>query len=201
MSRRAVLSCLSVFAAALALAACGSSSNTSSLSASAGGPGASASTYQARLNFAKCMRSHGVNVPDPSANGGPAAGAGGGGAGGGGFAQLRNNPNFRSASEACAKYRSKAFGFANITPAERAQFQQDQVKFAECMRSHSVNIPDPSSSCTGGGGFGAIFRDITPAERQSPAFQTAFKDCSTTLPFRRRGGGAGGGAPAGGPPA
>jgi hypothetical protein len=197
MSRRAVFSCLSVFAAALALAACGSSSNTSSsaLSAGTGGPGASASNYQARLNYAKCMRSHGVNVPDPSANGGPAAGAG---TGGGGFQSLRNNPNFQSASQACAKYRSKAFGFANITPAERAQFQQEQVKFAECMRSHSVNIPDPSSSGTGGGGFGAIFRDITPAERQSPAFQTAFKDCSATLPFRRRGGG--GGAP-GGPPA
>jgi hypothetical protein len=199
MSRRAVFSSLSVAAAALALAACGSSSNTSTSAAASTGPG-SASTYQARLNFAKCMRSHGVNVPDPSANGGPAAGAGGGG-GGGGFAQLRNDPNFRSASQACAKYRSKAFGFANITPAERAQFQQEQVKFAECMRSHGVNIPDPSSSGTGGGGFGAIFRDITPAERQSPAFQTAFKDCSTTLPFRRRGAGPGGGAPAGGPPA
>ncbi len=195
MSRRAVLPCLSVVAAALALAACGSSSNTSTSAALSSGPG-SGSNYQARLNFAKCMRSHGVNVPDPSANGGPA-----GGAGGGGFAQLRNNPNFQSASQACAKYRSKAFGFANITPAERATFQQDQVKFAECMRSHSVNIPDPSSSGTGGGGFGAIFRDITPAERQSPAFQTAFKDCSTALPFRRRGGGPGGGAPPGGPPA
>jgi len=142
------------------------------------------------------MRSHGVNVPDPSANGGPAAGAGAG-AGGGGFAQLRNNPNFQAASQACAKFRSKAFGFANITPAERVQFQQDEVKFAECMRTHSVNIADPTSSGTGGG-FGAIFRSITPAERQSPAFQTAFKHCSTTLPFRR--GGAGGGPP-GGPPA
>jgi hypothetical protein len=197
MSRRAVLSCVSVLAAALALAACGSSSNTST-SAGLSSGGGSASTYQARLNFAKCMRSHGVNVPDPSANGGAAGGAGGG-AGGGGFAQLRNNPNFQAASQACAKYRSKAFGFANVTPAQRAQFQQDQVKFAECMRSHSINIPDPSSSGTGGG-FGAVFRDITPAERQSPAFQTAFKDCSTTLPFRR-GRGPGGGAPPGGPPA
>jgi hypothetical protein len=197
MPRRAVFSSLSAVVAVIALAACGSSatSSSSSLAAGSGGPGSSAN-YQARLNFAKCMRSHGVNVPDPSANGGPAAGAGGAGAGASGFQSLRDNPNFQSASQACAKYRSKAFGFANITPAERAQFQQDEVKFAECMRSHSVNIPDPTSSGTGGG-FGAVFRDITSAERQSPAFQTAFKDCSTSLPFRRRG--AGGGAPPGGP--
>jgi hypothetical protein len=199
MRRRAVLSSLSAGVAVIALAACGSSATSSSgsLSAGSGGSGASAGNYQARLNFAKCMRSHGVNVPDPSANGGPAAGAGGGGAGGGGgFQSLRDNPNFQSASQACAKYRSKAFGFANITPAERAQFGQEEVKFAECMRSHSVNIADPSNSGTGGG-FGAIFREITPAERQSPAFQTAFKDCSASLPFRRRG--AGGGAPPGAP--
>lgn len=194
MSRRALFWSLSVVAAALVLAACGSSANTSTSGALSASTSGSSSFYQARLNFAKCMRAHGVNIPDPSANGGPPAGGGGGG---GGFGSLRSNPNFQSASQACAKYRSKAFGFANITPAERAQFQQDQVKFAECMRSHSVNIPDPSSSGTGGGGFGAIFRDITPAERQSPAFQTAFKDCSATLPFRR-GGGPGG---AGGPPA
>src|ERR1700685_2468227 len=147
MHRRTIFCCLSAAVAVLALAACGSSSTSSSSSASIGsGAATSASNYQARLNFAKCMRSHGVNVPDPSANGGPAAGAGGGGGGGGGFAQLRNNPNFRTASTACAKYRSKAFGFANISPAQRAQFQQDAVKFAECMRAHSVNIPDPTSS-------------------------------------------------------
>lgn len=195
MHRRTILFCLSAVVVVLALAACGSSSTSSSASATTGsGAANSGSNYQARLNYAKCMRSHGVNVPDPSANGGPAAGGGAGGGGGGGFAQLRNNPNFRTASTACAKYRSKAFGFANISSAQRAQFQQDAVKFAECMRAHSVNIPDPTSSS--GGGFG-IFRDIPASERQSPAFKTAITACSTDLPFRR--GGAGGGPPGGAP--
>jgi hypothetical protein len=142
------------------------------------------------------MRAHGVNVPDPSANGGPPAGAtGGGGFGGGGFRALRSDPNFRSASQACAKYRVGRFG--NLSSAQRAQFQQAAVKFAECMRAHGVNIPDPSSN--GAGGFG-IFRDITPTERQSPQFQTAIKACASTLPFRRGGGGGPPGAGAG-PPA
>jgi hypothetical protein len=191
MHRQTIFACLSAAVVALVLAACGSSSNTSSTSGASGsGSASSGSNYQARLNYAKCLRSHGVNVPDPSANGG-APGAGGGG--GGGFAQLRNNPNFQTASTACAKYRSRAGGFANLSSAQRAQFQQDEVKFAECMRAHSVNIPDPTSSS--GGGFG-IFRDIPTAERQSPAFKTAITACSTDLPFRR-GGGAGGGAPGG----
>jgi hypothetical protein len=137
------------------------------------------------------MRAHGVNVPDPSANGGPA----GGGGGGGGFRALRSSPNFASASTACAKYRARAFGFANITPAQRAQFQQDLVKFAGCMRSHSIDIPDPSTSS--GGGFG-ILRSIPSSERQSPAFQTALKACSSSLPFRRGAGGGGGGTTGGG---
>jgi hypothetical protein len=178
---------------ALALAACGSSSSSSSTAAAAaGGGGTTGSASQARLNFAKCMRSHGVNVPDPSANGGPAGGGpGGGGAGGGGFRALRSSPNFAPAFTACRKLLGSAGGFGNITPAQRAQFRQELVKFAECMRSHNVDIPDPSTS--GGGGFG-IFRQIPQSERNSPAFQAALKSCSGVLPRFGRGG------PGGGPP-
>ncbi len=179
----------------LGLSACGSSSSSGSTSASAGS-GATSTTsstarYQARLNFAKCMRAHGVNVPDPSANGGPAAGANGAGAGAGGFRALRNDPKFQSANQACATYRQQAFGFANISPAQRAQFQQDLVKFAECMRSHNINVPDPTSNGGPGGAFG-IFRSIPSSERNSPAFQTALKACSSDIPFRRGRGGPGG---------
>ncbi len=179
---------------ALGVAACGSSSSSSSTSTSLAGSGSggtsttsAAGRYQARLNFAKCMRAHGVNVPDPSANGGPA-----GGGGGLGLRSLRSSPNFQSANQACAKYRSQAFAFGNVSPQQRAQFQRDLVKFAECMRAHNIDIPDPSTS--GGGGFG-IFRQIPSSERNSPAFQSALKACSSNIPFRR---GAGpGGAPSG----
>jgi hypothetical protein len=181
-----VLACL-----ALVLAACGSSSSSSSSAAGTSAAGGG-SAYQARLNFAKCMRAHGVNVPDPSANGGPPAGGGPGGPGGG-FRALRSSPNFAPALKACGGSLRAAGGFRNISPAQRAQFQKQLVKFAECMRSHHIDIPDPSTS--GGGGFG-IFRQIPQSERNSPAFQSALKSCSSVLPrFGSRVGGPGGGGP------
>ena len=183
--------CAVAGALSIGVAACGSASSTST--ASAGGTavassGNASALYQARLAFAKCMRAHGVNVPDPSANGGPAGG------GGLGLRNLRSSPNFQSANQACASLRAKAFVRPNLTPAQRAQFQQDLVKFAQCMRSHNIDIPDPTTST--GGGFG-IFRQIPSSERNSPAFRTAAQACSSVLPRFGRGGPGAGGATTG----
>lgn len=189
--RRALAASVLSAALAVGLTACGSSSSSSTTAASgSAGAGSSSSTYQARLNLAKCLRSHGLNVPDPSPNAGPA-----GGGGGGIFRSARSNPNFQSAMQACAQYRRQATPFANASPAQRAQFQQDLVKFAECMRSRNIDIPDPTTSA--GGGFG-IFRQIPSSERNSPAFRTALQACSTNLPFRPGTPPGGGGAPGGG---
>ncbi len=182
---------LAIVALGLGLAACGSSAGTSNNGSAATGASSNA-RYQARLNLAKCLRQHGLNVPDPSPGGGGAFGSGGPP---GGFRALRDNPNFQSAFQACAKYRRGAFGFRTLSPSQQAQFQRALVKFAECMRAHNIDIPDPT---TGSGGGFRIFRQISPSERQSPAFQNALKACVTNLPFRR--GGPGGG-PAGAPPA
>ena len=173
--RRTLQACLLAGLGALALGACGSSSSSTSDGSSAT---ASNAAYTARLNYAKCMRSHGVNVPDPSRNSGPAAG-------GGNIQSLRSNPNFQTANKACSSYLRQAFsGAAN--PAQRAQLQQDLVKFARCMRSHGIDIPDPTTSS--GGGFG-IFRQISSSERNSPTFKSAMQACSSTLPnFGNRGG-------------
>ncbi|HWF52123.1 MAG TPA: hypothetical protein VG294_15895 [Solirubrobacteraceae bacterium] len=201
--RRAFAACALAGSLALGLSACGSSGSSAAASpaASAGTSTSSAnSRYQARLKAAQCLRAHGLNVPDPSANGGAPGGVGGGGgAGGGGLRQLLTTPAGKTASAACKTEISKAFGFANITPAQRQQFQQAAVKFAQCMRAHNVNIPDPTSN--GAGGFG-IFRSIPSSERNSPAFKTAFSACSSTLPARPGGGpgGPGGTGPSVGGP-
>ena len=133
---------------------------------SAGFSSARPPQFQARLNLAKCFRSHGINVPDPS--------TGGGAAGGGGlFRALRNysQAQVTAARQACQQYFTQAFPRLNVSPAQRAQLRQQLVKFAECMRSHGVNIPDPT---TNGNGFGfrQQFRSI---DRNSPAFQSANK--------------------------
>jgi hypothetical protein len=179
-------------AAALAggLAACGSSGSSNASAAT--GSGTSSTQYQARLNLAKCFRAHGINVPDPSAGGGVAGG-------GGVFRALRNYPQaqIQSAAQACRQYFAQAFSRPNLTPAQRQQARQQLVKFAQCMRSHGVNVPDPSTSGSGGGfGFARPFGSV---DRNSPAFQAAAKACASLRPHFGRGGAGGG--PGGAPPA
>jgi hypothetical protein len=166
-----------VGALALGVSACGSSSSTTTTSsAAASGAGATSSSarYQARLSLAKCFRSHGLNVPDPKPNGGVPGG-------GDALRNIQSQPNYRAASQACAKYMKQAFPVLSLSPAQRAQFQKGAVKFAECMRAHGIDIPDPTSQP--GGGFG-IRRAIPQSERNSPAFQSALQACVSNLPFR-----------------
>jgi hypothetical protein len=195
--RRVFAACALAGSIAVGLSACGSSGSSAAAGSAGTSTSSASSRYQARVKAAECLRAHGLNVPDPSPNGGggPGGGGGGGGAGGGGgLRQLLTTPAGKTASAACQAEISKAFAFATISPAQRQQFQQAAVKFAECMRANHVNIPDPTSN--GAGGFG-IFRSIPSSERNSPAFQTAFKACSSNLPFRRGGAGGAGGPGAG----
>ena len=182
-SRRGLSAALLAATLAVGLAACGSSSSSGTTNSSSGG-----SQYQARLNLAKCIRAHGINVPDPSPNGGEAGG-------GGGLRILRgySQAQRQAALQACAPYLRAAFG--NISPAQAAQFRQQAVKFAECMRSHGIDIPDPTTAGPGGGfGIGRALRTI---DRNSPAFQAANTACASLRPRFGRFGGGGPGGPGG----
>jgi hypothetical protein len=194
-TRRVLAAVGLALALAAILSACGSSS-----SASGGGAGSSAGSsagtsgaqFQARLNLAKCFRAHGVNVPDPNSSG----------AEGGAFRALRNysTSQLNGAAQACRQYFAQAFPRLNLSPAELQQRRQQLVKFAECMRSHGVDIPDPSTTAAPFGfGFRRSFGNI---DRNSPAFQSALKACASLRPQFGRGGGPGGpgGPPPGGAP-
>jgi hypothetical protein len=189
--RRALAASMSlgVLALALGLSACGSSSSANGGSTS--GSSSSGAQFQARLDLAKCMRQHGINVPDPSAGGGPAGG-------GGFFRVLRNYPQaqVQAAQQACSQYTRKAFGQDNVSPAQREQRRQQLVKFATCMRSHGINIPDPVAGQ--GGGFG-IRQALGSVDVNSPAFKSAMTACRSVAPQLRRPGGAGGPGPPGAP--
>jgi hypothetical protein len=198
-ARRALMTCALAGSIAVGLSACGSSG--SSAAASSSSSSSSSSGSSARVKYAECLRSHGVNVPDPTAGGGAPGGGGGAPGGGGtsttgggpgGFRQLLSTPTGQAAEKACASLRSKSFGGPGGNPADSAKFAADAVKFAECMRAHNIAIPDPSSSS--GGAFG-IFKDLRgSSETNSPAFKTAMTACASNLPngghFGR--GGAGG---------
>jgi hypothetical protein len=192
-TRRALAVTIAAVLLVAGLSACGSSSSAGTSTSATSG-----AQFQARLNLAKCFRSHGLNVPDPTSGGGAAAG-------GGIFRELRNysQAQVTAARQACNKYFAQAFPRLNLSPAQQATARQQLVKFAQCMRSHGVDVPDPTTSGgAGGGGFG-IGRAFGSADRNSPAFQTALKACSSLRPRFGGGGPGGAGRPggAGGPSA
>jgi hypothetical protein len=183
--KRFAIPVLAALTIAACVSACGSSSGSGSTTGGTGGT--SGAQFQARLNLAKCFRSHGINVPDPS--------SGGGAAGGGGFLRaLRTYPQsqIQAARTACSQYFAQAFPQFNLTPTQRSAVQQQLVKFAECMRSHGVNIPDPESGANGGFGFRQAFGSV---DRNSPAFQSGFKACQGLRPHFGNGTGPPAGVP------
>jgi len=162
-----------LIAGSLPLAACGSSSSSSS-SASSGGSGSAASTgYSKSLEFASCMRSHGVpNFPDPTTNSS-------------GVLKVQaingnthvngvsvNGPAFQSAMQACKSYLPNGG-----TPQPLSESRRNaMLAFSACMRKHGLpNFPDPTFN---GAQAGLIFHGSSGLDPNSPAFQAAQKACS-----------------------
>ncbi len=80
------------------------------------------------------MREHGVNMPDPSGDGGIQIDAGG------------DMTKFEDASKACREQ-------LGTPPARKdsgkgktdEELLADQLKIAKCLREHGVDVPDPTA--------------------------------------------------------
>jgi hypothetical protein len=165
-------------AALLGVAACGSSQASTDGSTVAQGAGAGGSNKA--LEFARCMRSHGVsNFPDPSGgrlnlqvqktpNGTSVNGA------------EVNGPAFQSAMQACRSYLPNG---GHPSAAQTAKVKAQALAMSRCMRSHGVpNFPDPKFQSGPGGGFGVGIRLAgTGIDPNSPVFQSAQKACGGIL--------------------
>jgi hypothetical protein len=201
---RSAAAAAAVALVALALAACGGapstsgvaslgSTTTSMTSATTSGTthstGATsvASMHRSALEYAKCMRSHGLpDFPDPESTGGFVFSVGSG--------PQPNSPRFQSAQRSCRKYMPNG---GKPTPQQSAGDKAQLLELAKCMRSHGVtNFPDPSSRPNGGWGF-----DITQTSLHvnSPTYQAAAQACQKSVPGggvpcsgKRRGGHWGG---------
>ena len=172
-----------VLAAALVLAllaaACGGSSGSDGV-ASATGPNASSKSgeseekkkdpQQAGLDFARCMREHGVDVPDPEPGEGGLIKIGPGPGGASQAVEQPFDPDFEEADKACRHL------LADLIPDGEGptdpEAQDRALKFAQCMREHGVDMPDPEFR------GGAIALKIEGADPQSPTFQEAQKACA-----------------------
>jgi hypothetical protein len=166
MTRRTLPAAL-LGAAALSLAACGADSP-----ATAGGP--SAKDKQALLDFAACMRDHGVDMPDPKADGGPSLVQAGG---------SMSPEQERKAEQACKHFQDKIKP-PKLTEAQQKEFRDAALANARCMRAHGIDMPDPTFSEDGratvkiaGHGKGRV----GPAP-DDPKFRAAAEACKATMP-------------------
>ncbi|MFC8450146.1 hypothetical protein [Kitasatospora sp. NPDC057223] len=134
-------------AAAIGVLLLGGLTGCSSGSAADGKASSAAGGEQAQaLKFAKCMREHGVDMPDPGSNlTGTGTGAGDqaspgsvGTLGAGGTIDVGGGDE---AYQSCRQFLPNGGQPQKLSAEETAQ----QVRFAKCMREHGVDFPDPAA--------------------------------------------------------
>ncbi len=110
---------------------------------------------EAALQFAKCMREHGIDMPDPqiSDDGGVMVQIGG--APGVGLGDAGEGPDpkeMEAANKACQHFmEDAAAGFDPPSEEDQKKMQEQALAFAKCMRDHGIDMPDPQFSTDGGG--------------------------------------------------
>jgi hypothetical protein len=147
---------------------------------------------QAALDYAECMREQGIDVPDPDFSGG----GGGGGLFGPNSDIDPNDPDFQAAQEECGDILQRSA--PQISEEQQQEFQDTLLEFAQCMREHGVDVPDPDFSGGGGGFFGGGGGGNGGIDPDDPDFQAAQEACGDILQNAGFGGGPGGGGPPGG---
>ena len=149
---------------ALGVVACGGGSGTGGSGGSGGG--ASASSEEAGLEFAECMRAHGVEVEDPKP--GKSIDVGG------------DDPKTKKALAAC---NGKLGGGQELTAAEDEELKEGALAFAQCMREEGIEMGDPEFL-----GPGKFHLDIAGLDTSSPAFVAAQEACQGKMPELNVGG-------------
>jgi hypothetical protein len=175
--------------AALALGACGSSDDDSSGGAAAKGQD---KAFDGALKFAKCMREHDVDMPDPTKgpNGGILQRMGGKP----GDRERLDQGTVAKAQKACEHFMEVGGGPAP-DPAEQAKRQDAFVAYARCMRGHGIDMPDPKFE-----GNKVSMRIGKPGDHNTPnpesaTFKAAEKACHPMLGEVEKAIGAGGKKP------
>ncbi len=162
-------------ATAILLASCGggSSGGTTptvlSLADQSDSTSASETTTTAQVDpdeafrqYTACMREQGIDMPDPTSDGGSFTVQGGEG----------DFEAYEEADKECAPILESAFGEFDLSPEQQAEFMDQELAFAQCMRDNGVDWPDPDPS----GGLGTISLDIGDIDEET--LNTAMEVCS-----------------------
>ncbi|WP_182886882.1 hypothetical protein [Microbispora sp. H10885] len=164
--------CLALATTLVTVAGCGDAPDGDGIAAAGGGatgttaaPSASASTdlREAQLKFAQCMREHGVDMPDPDAQG---------------RVQIRarkgEEATTREAMRACEHFMKNAVG--DRAGADDPQERDRMLKFAQCMREHGIDMADPKP------GEGLLVK-VKPGQEKT--MEAAQKACEEFAPGER----------------
>jgi hypothetical protein len=160
-------------------------SSTDSTAASTDSSTASEEDFQqAMLDYAQCMRDHGIDMPDPEfQEGGGVIQRSGPGEG---EPTADDQAEFEAADAECEPILEAAR--ANMpapSPEEQAEMQEQALAFSQCMRDHGVeDFPDPQFE-EDGGVTQMLDRDVA----SDPDFEDAQTTCQDEI-----------GGPMGGPP-
>jgi hypothetical protein len=150
---------LLIATASIALAACGGADSPDRSGNS------EADFREAALKHARCMRQHGIDMPDPTFGGGtnkdeielqrPAGG----------------KQAFQRAEDACRKYLDAVRG-PELSPEQEREFRENALRHARCMREHGIDLPDPTFS------EGRVQMRLPNGLRpENPRFQEAASKC------------------------
>ena len=144
-------------------------------------PEASVDPEDAALAFAQCMREHGVDMPDPQvgSNGEMSFSIGAG-------PGKLDRSKLQEAQEACQDLMPTGLG----KPGEIPQEQRDaMLAFAQCMREHGIDMPDPQFETGGMVMIGGPDEDGAGPkfDPRSEQFQAAEEACGDLLGEMRPG--------------
>ena len=183
----AMLAVLAAFSAAPALAADGVATLGSPPPEEGAGsaPTPPQDPMDGLLDFAACMREHGVEMPDPQMSGDGVLMV---------FEATSSvdiddppgimtmDEDFMAAEEACREHLG-TMGPAG-DPVLDAEVMEGMLAYADCMRQHGIEMPDPQmvdgGFMIGSPGSGADSQDIDPF---SEGFQAAEEACRDVMPF------------------
>jgi hypothetical protein len=117
---------------------------------------------EAELEYAQCMREHGIDFPDPV----------------NGRFQHRGEPGdaekMEEAQEACGDILEGIV--PQLSEEEEAELQEATLEFARCMREHGIDFPDPQFEEGGG-----ILQMMPEGTEDDPKFEEAQEACQPIL--------------------
>jgi hypothetical protein len=118
---------------------------------------------EAELEYAKCMREHGVDFPDPV----------------NGRFEFRGGPGdqekMEEAQEACRDI-LEAVAPPPMDEEQQAELREAALLFARCMREHGIDMPDPEFQEDGG-----MLQQMPEGAEDDPKLEEALEACQPIL--------------------